>query len=355
MTTVHDDNRFVHLADLSQRPRVLTRWEQRRHKNAHWFVELFSEAMGVFIYCFAGVGSTAAYVLGTLAGSTGLSSIQQIGLAYGAGIVIALVITSATSGHINPAVTLTFAATGKFPWRKVPQYIAAQILGGYIACLLVYVQYETLIKEVEVALAAKSALDAVNFTPQGPAGIFGLYVLPGAHLGRAFLNEFVCAFLIGLVIFACLDPTNFFAPPAAGPWIIAFAYAIMVWGFSPNGLALNTARDMAGRLAVLTLWGTKAAGGRYAAIAALTNIPATMLAAAVYEFMFTDSSRVLTPAARDHLEGHKAHLDRKAHGSALHLPMQGHHHQHHPTNGAAAATYKTHSDKATAEMVEHAA
>ena len=30
------------------------------------------------------------------------------------------------------------------------------------------------------------------FTPNGPAGIFALYVSPTANLGRVFLNEFVC-------------------------------------------------------------------------------------------------------------------------------------------------------------------
>ena len=41
----------------------------------------------------------------------------------------------------------------------------------------------------------------------------------------------------------------------------------------------------------LTIWGKDAAGGRYAALAALTNILATLVAATFYEVFFTDSSR----------------------------------------------------------------
>ena len=41
----------------------------------------------------------------------------------------------------------------------------------------------------------------------------------------------------------------------------------------------------------LTIWGMPAGGGSYAAIAALTNIPATLLAVAFYEFVLADSSR----------------------------------------------------------------
>jgi len=80
-------------------------------------------------------------------------------------------------------------------------------------------------------------------------------------------------------------------------------------------MAANSARDVGGRLMVLTIWGKQAAGGPYAAIAALTNIPATILAVVIYEFMFTDSSRVLPFAQRDFLSGHKAHLDRRLGGN----------------------------------------
>ena len=56
-------------------------------------------------------------------------------------------------------------------------------------------------------------------------------------------------------------------------------------------MALNTARDVGGRLANLTIYGMKAAGGKYAAIAALTNIPATIIAVLIYEFFLTDPDR----------------------------------------------------------------
>jgi glycerol uptake facilitator-like aquaporin len=56
-------------------------------------------------------------------------------------------------------------------------------------------------------------------------------------------------------------------------------------------VAANTARDVGGRLVAVFIWGTRANGGSYAAIAALTNIVATVAAYAFYEFIFKDSSR----------------------------------------------------------------
>jgi glycerol uptake facilitator-like aquaporin len=64
-----------------------------------------------------------------------------------------------------------------------------------------------------------------------------------------------------------------------------------VWGFVPNGLAANSARDLGGRLMAITIYGTRAWGGSYAALAALTNIPATLLAAVFYNTFFADTQR----------------------------------------------------------------
>ncbi len=58
-----------------------------------------------------------------------------------------------------------------------------------------------------------------------------------------------------------------------------------------NSVAANSARDVGARLMALTIWGTRAGGGPYAALAALTNIPATILGALFYEFILMDSSR----------------------------------------------------------------
>lgn len=112
-----------------------------------------------------------------------------------------------------------------------------------------------------------------------------------------------------MVIWACVDPTNFYVPTSLFSVVIALGYAMIIWGYAPVGIAANTARDVGGRMMAVAIWGSKASGGPYAAIAALTNILATWVSLVVYEAIFADSSRstrtfnllrkfqILTPAS----------------------------------------------------------
>jgi len=46
-----------------------------------------------------------------------------------------------SGAHLNPAVSLAFAARGDFPWRRVPGYLVAQLLGATLACLLLWAMF----------------------------------------------------------------------------------------------------------------------------------------------------------------------------------------------------------------------
>ncbi|CAL1708026.1 unnamed protein product [Somion occarium] len=299
----------MRLADVHPPSRVLAAWERKKRNNvgAHWLVEFLAEMFGVFLYTYAGTGSTAAYVLGNLSNIPNLGNLLQVGMAYCIGVVLALVLCARVSdGHFSSGITLVMVAFRKCPPLKGLRLIIAQILGAYIACLLIYVQYKDLIGPIEAALKAEGVYDAVQFTAQGPAGIFALYASPTANLGHVFLNEFVTDFTLGVAIFGALDPANDLVPPFMAPWVIAFTYAFVVWGYAPAALAANTARDVGGRLAAITIWGRAASGGSYAAIAALTNIPATALASIFYQFVLADTNRPLSAAHQEHIALHGA-------------------------------------------------
>jgi len=339
---------IVHLRDVQKRPGIFTVWERRRHsKEVHWAIECVAEAMGVFFYVFYGLGSQVAWVFQNTTGQAGLASIFQIGLAYCFGIVFALVVCASTSGgHFNPAVTITMVVLKGFPKRKALRYIVAQILGGYIACLVVYTQWKDFLDLAEGVLLQKGVYDATMFTPNGVAGAFANFKLEQQSMGRAFMNEFFNCMMIGLIIWAALDPTNVMIPPALSPLIIAFSYAAAIWGYSVPSISMNTARDLGGRLAALTIWGTKASGNAYSAISALVNIPATLFAAIFYEVFFTDSDRVIDAAHMDFIRVHANHA-RTGHESQVQVPqIQESQNTSNESTGSV--------EKGTALMYEHA-
>lgn len=57
-------------------------------------------------------------------------------------VMAVILFMGAVSGaHLNPAVTLAFSLRGDFPWRRVPGYLVAQLLGATLACLFLWAVY----------------------------------------------------------------------------------------------------------------------------------------------------------------------------------------------------------------------
>jgi glycerol uptake facilitator-like aquaporin len=65
------------------------------------------------------------------AGNTDLALLAN-SLATGAGLTAFILAFQPVSGaHLNPAVTITEAWRGAFPWREVPAYLASQVVGAF--------------------------------------------------------------------------------------------------------------------------------------------------------------------------------------------------------------------------------
>jgi hypothetical protein len=196
----------------------------------------------------------------------------------------------------------------------------SQWLGGFIGYGFLYQQFSSVIKLIEEDMKAKGIYDQLMFTPNGVAGVFALYPDPKSSLGNVFLTEFVGCFAIGLCIWACLDPTNFMASPPVRAIAIPAAYAVTIAGFLPLTFAANTGRDLGGRMVAIAVWGMKATGpSDYCAIAALTNIPATLFAVFVYECFLADSARPINPEHERYL-AHFAVREQRAREELLGLP-----------------------------------
>jgi aquaporin Z len=90
---------------------------------------LFAEAWGTFLTVMVTLGG-----LMSLALSHGQISYGMAKLASGLAVTAVIYFMGGVSGaHVNPAVTLAFAARGNFPWNRVPGYLVAQVVGGLAA------------------------------------------------------------------------------------------------------------------------------------------------------------------------------------------------------------------------------
>ena len=68
---------------------------------------------------------------------TGTVTLAMAVIAPGIMVMAIILFMGRVSGaHLNPAVTLAFAGRGDFPWRRVPGYLVAQILGAITAALV---------------------------------------------------------------------------------------------------------------------------------------------------------------------------------------------------------------------------
>lgn len=93
-----------------------------------------AEAIGTFALVFVGCGAIAVDAATGALGHVGVS------LAFGLVIGVMIFAVGHVSGaHFNPAVTLAFAAMGRFPWREVPAYLLAQFGAATLAAATVLV------------------------------------------------------------------------------------------------------------------------------------------------------------------------------------------------------------------------
>ncbi len=210
--------------------------------------EMIAEFFGTMVLILFGDGCVAVFGLFSIGANTWPVIIFGWGLAVMLGIYVAGAISGA---HINPAVTLALAATGRFPWRKVLPYWGAQVLGAFVAALLLYFVYQGALTN---ALAANHL--TIGNIAQGPTyggNGFGWVFYTGhrSFVGTfgAFGDEFIgTALLVGLIL-AIVDGRNQPVQANLNPLIIGFLIVAIGASFGANtGYAINPARDFGPRL-----------------------------------------------------------------------------------------------------------
>jgi aquaporin Z len=174
---------------------------------------LFSELLGTFflvlVACGGGVMSEAFP-----------DTISRTAAVTAPGLMVMAIILfmgKVSGAHLNPAVSLAFSMRGDFPWRRVPGYVVAQLVGATLA-----------------AWFAQSVINAsAVFGSNYPAAT---YTSTDAFLMEAVLTLGLVSVILGTASGA--QNLGIFGAFGVGSYIILAG----LWGSPISGASMNPAR-----------------------------------------------------------------------------------------------------------------
>ena len=236
--------------------------------------EFTAELIGTMLLILLGNGVVANVILKGTKGNNGGWMVITTGWALA--VFVGVVFAGPYSGaHLNPAVTLALAITGKFVWSKVGLYVAAQLLGSILGALLVWIVY----KDHFNATAEPDTQLAVFST--GPAISNSVFNL---------LSEVVGTFVLIFVIFYFTNAEmgDLKTPIGLGS-LGAIPVAFLVWAIGlslggTTGYAINPARDLGPRIAhsLLPIKGKGSSRWKYAWVPIIGPFVGAAIAAILY-------------------------------------------------------------------------
>jgi aquaporin Z len=174
---------------------------------------LFSELLGTFflVLVAAGGGMMGQAFPGTISRTAAVVAPALMVLA------IILFMGKVSGAHLNPAVSLAFAARGDFPWWRVPGYVVVQLGGAALAAWFLQ------------SVVHVSATYGSNY--------------PAAHFsnGDAFLMEMVLTFgLVSVILGTASGAQNLGIIGALG--VGGYIALAGLWGSPISGASMNPAR-----------------------------------------------------------------------------------------------------------------
>lgn len=190
---------------------------------------LLSEFMGTALMIMFGLGVHCDDVLKKTkyAGSGHLFAITT----WAFGITVVLFIFGGVC--INPAMALAQAILGMIPWSYFVPYVIAEMLGGLVGAIIIYIMYADHFKASEGQVDPIAIRNIFSTNPN-------LRNLP-----RNYFVETVATFIFLTTILAIAHNTESMLPIGVG--LLVWAIGMGLGG--TTGFAMNQARDLGPRMA----------------------------------------------------------------------------------------------------------
>lgn len=239
--------------------------------------EFLAEVIGTMILVILGGGVVGGVVLKKSKAEDAGWVVITIG--WGLGVTMGVyAVGSFTGAHINPAVTLGFAAAGEFPWSKVPMYISAQMLGAFIGAVVVFLNYLPHWKETKDQ-GAKLGVFSTDPAIRSPF----------SNLVSEIIGTFIL--LMGLMFIGANEFTEGLNPLIVGLLIVAIGMSLG----GATGYAINPARDLGPRIAhaLLPIPGKGGSDWKYSWVPIVGPIIGGVYGAVFYKAIFLGEYSVL--------------------------------------------------------------
>ena len=198
----------------------------------------FAEFIGTMVLTLMGCGTAVFLGCGTSAGVVGTA------IAFGLAVVaMAYTIGEISGCHINPAITLGVALSGRMTWKDACGYWVAQFLGGIFGAFLLW-----------AIIAATGAPGAMG----DPAGMGANGVANAGGVGGACLVEIIATCVFVLVVLGATDSKYGAGKPAGLAIGLALVLVHLVC-INLTGTSVNPARSFgpalfAGGAALKDVW-----------------------------------------------------------------------------------------------------
>jgi len=113
---------------------VQPRWGRDFDDLSHEWRRLFAEVLGTFLLVLVAAG-------GPVVSAFSHGAVSQVAYVSAPGLMVMAIILFmglVSGAHLNPVVSIAFALRHEFPWKRIPGYLAAQVVGSVLACLLLW-------------------------------------------------------------------------------------------------------------------------------------------------------------------------------------------------------------------------